>query len=51
MNKQTENIHIKVSRKLKTEIIKMADVYGLNISSYIRMLLNKDIKKENINKQ
>jgi len=44
MDKQTENITIKVSKKFKEEIEKVSEIYGLKIGPYIKMLISKNIK-------
>jgi len=44
MDKQTENITIKVSKKFKEEIKKISEIYGLKIGPYIKMLISKNIK-------
>ena len=44
MDKQTENIIIKVSKKFKEKIEKTSELYGLKIGPYIKMLITKNIK-------
>jgi hypothetical protein len=44
MDKQTENITIKVSKKFKEKIEKTSELYGLKIGPYIKMLITKNIK-------
>jgi len=43
MDKQTENITIKVSKKFKEKIEKISEIYGLKIGPYIKMLISKNI--------
>jgi hypothetical protein len=51
MEKQTENINLKVSPAMKTNIEKLAKANGLKVGPYIKMILifelNK-IKNQNI---
>jgi hypothetical protein len=44
MDKQTENIIIKVSKKFKEKVENAAELYGLKIGPYIKMLITKNIK-------
>lgn len=44
-NKKEEVIKVRVSEKDKLEALNNATAIGLDVSSYIRMLIKKDTKK------
>lgn len=45
MDKQTETIIIKVSKNFRKKIEKTAEIYGLKIGPYIKLLINDNIRK------
>lgn len=42
---KTERLHVRVTTELKTKLQKLADADGRNISNYIKMLIEKELKE------
>lgn len=42
---KTERLHVRVTPELKTKLQKLADADGRNISNYIKMLIEKELKE------
>lgn len=42
---KTERLNVRVTPELKTKLQKLADADGRNISNYIKMLIEKELKE------